>query len=96
MDHAAVIALTALTALVVLVIWACRGLRFRGRAAEPFASKRAQLVTSQARRAFAGGGDASYSVYKSMVAGAEPVQYADIRNLWRGDRLTADNVQAVL
>lgn len=64
---------------------------------ENFVSKKAREVHDRAREVFEeGGGDANYSKYKNRVPGADPVQYADVRRLFREGKLSPHNVEDVL
>lgn len=86
--------------LAVLVIWylirLCDCLARHRNASERFASRRAREVTNQAQELFTREGDTSYSAYKNTVAGADPVQFSDVRRLWQAGRLTPDNVESVI
>lgn len=79
--------------LVLILICAVRGGGF-GR--ERFASERAREVTRKAQELFTRNGDVSYSNYKAAVPGADPVQFSDVRGLWKGGRLTPEAVDRVL
>lgn len=80
-------------AVIVLVYLVSRLARRR----ETFASKQAHEVHDKAQEVFQkGGGDARYSEYKQTVPGADPVQYNDVRKLYRGGNLTPDTVQQVI
>lgn len=62
-----------------------------------FASKRAHEVHDRAHEVFAeGGGDAPYSNYKENVPDADPVQYSDVRRLFKEGNMTPDSVEGVL
>jgi len=64
---------------------------------ERFASKRAQEVYSRAREVFEeGGGDARYSDYKKRVPGADPVQYSDVRRLFKEGTMSPHTVESVM
>lgn len=64
---------------------------------EGFASARAHEVHNRAREVFAeGGADASYSDYKKKVPGADPVQYSDVRRLYREGQLTPGAIETIL
>jgi len=43
-----------------------------------------------------GGGDATYTRYKKTVPGADPVQYADVRRLFRAGEMSPATVEGVL
>ena len=64
---------------------------------ERFVSGRAREVFDRAQRAFEeGGGDARYSDYKKRVPGADPVQYSDVRRLFREGRLSPFSVESAM
>lgn len=90
---------TAVLAVVIVLVLAylarVLGL-FRG-GREGFASQRAREVHDRAKEVFdEGGGDAPYSKYRSRVPGADPVQYSDVRTLYRGGGMTPEAVEGVL
>lgn len=60
-----------------------------------FASNQARVVTVRAREVFADK-DASYTKYRASVPSADPVQYNDVRRLWREGQLTPEHVQDIL
>ena len=67
-------------AVVILTI----ALRRRQRRRRENFSARAAEVARGATEVFAPScGSAPYAVYRDRVAGADPVQYADVRGLWR-------------
>ena len=73
----------AIGALVVAVLILVVVLRKKPRRGEKF-SARAAEVARGATEVFAPScGAAAYSDYKSRVADADPVQFADVRGLWR-------------
>lgn len=91
--HAAILAVV----LFLILYYGARLLGLAGRAREKFASKRAREVHSKAQEVFTeNGADASYSDYKSKVPGADPVQYKDVRGLYKGGSMTPENVEKVL
>lgn len=63
-----------------------------------------RFVSSQARDLYAAsrglldrtGGRATYSEFKTRVAGADPVTYTDMRRLWTEGKLSPEAVQATL
>ncbi len=64
---------------------------------EGFVSEKAREVHDRAREVFEeGGGDANYSRYKNRIPGADPVQYADVRRLFREGKMSPYSVEAVL
>ena len=64
---------------------------------EKFASKQAHVIHDSARQIFeANGGDATYSQYKNTVPGADPVQYSDVRGLFRAGKMTPTAVENVM
>ena len=68
--------------LAVIVLLVVIGRR-RRRSREHF-SARAAEVARGATEVFAPScGGAPYATYRDRVAGADPVQYADVRGLWR-------------
>lgn len=68
-----------------------------GGSRERFASKRAQEIHDRAREVFSeGGDDAPYSDYKKKVPGADPVQYSDVRRLFKEGKMTPHTVESVL
>lgn len=84
----------ALLAGLMIAIIYCLVWYFR-RKNESFVSRRARTIHTQARKVFQGG-DASYSDYKRSVLGADPVQYTDLRSLYRAGRLTPASVQNIM
>jgi hypothetical protein len=73
----------AVGALVVAIILLQYALQKKPDRGEKF-SARAAEVARGATEVFAPScGAAAYSDYKSRVADADPVQYADVRGLWR-------------
>lgn len=87
--------LVVIAALLIYYVVVFLG-RFTG-SREKFASKRAQEVHDRARKVFEeGGGDANYSKYKNEVPGADPVQYNDVRELFREGKMSPYSVQSVL
>ncbi len=72
-----------------------RGVLCGGR--EKFASQRAHEVYNKSQDLFSRAPDGTtYSVYKSVVPGADPVLYTDVRKLWAKGALTPETVQATL
>lgn len=64
---------------------------------EKYVSRRAREVYDSAKVVFEeGGGDVRYSEYKNKVPGADPVQYSDIRRLFKGGGLSPSNVEKVI
>lgn len=64
---------------------------------EKFASPRAHEVYSKSQDLFSRAPDgATYSVYKSVVPGADPVLYTDVRKLWAKGALSPETVQSAL
>jgi len=60
-------------------------------------SQRAKEVCQESRELFEKeGNNATYSEYKTSVAGADPVLYTDVRALWKKGKLTPERVQRVL
>ncbi len=66
-------------------------------AREKFASPRAHEVYRKSQDLFSRAPDgATYSVYKSVVPGADPVLYTDVRKLWTKGALSPETVQSSL
>lgn len=64
---------------------------------DKFVSARAKQVFDSAKPLFdQKQGKPSYSEYKMTVAGADPVQYQDLKNLWTKGTFTPENVQTSL
>lgn len=81
----------------LLIYYIARSLRCLGGARERFASKRAQEIYDRAREVFAeGGDDAPYSNYKKKVPDADPVQYSDVRRLFREGKMSPYSVESVI
>jgi hypothetical protein len=62
---------------------------------EGFVSARAREVYQVSRAAFEGG-TATYSEYKDILDGADPVLHADTHRLWKAGRLTPEAVEQIL
>jgi hypothetical protein len=87
----------AVLAIAVLVLIYLVAKCYRARRREKFASQRAKEVHAKAQEVFAkGGGDARYSDYKQTVPDADPVQYNDVRKLYREGNLTPETVENVM
>ena len=67
---------------------------YSGRRRETFAT--APEVYQAARALFERNGSATYSDYRVAVPGADPVQFADVRGLWKNGQLTQEAVARVL
>jgi|SRR3990172_3747372 hypothetical protein len=91
-----------LALVVVLLLAAIAGFCiFFGKGAlcgrEKFASPRAHEVYNKSQDLFSRAPDgATYSVYKSVVPGADPVLYTDVRKLWTKGALSPETVQSAL
>lgn len=84
---ASIVAITAL-----LAVYLCHQMCANGR--EGFVSKRALDVYEKSMSVFTeGGGNPKYLEYKKRVPGADPVQYNDIKQLFRSGNLTPANVE---
>lgn len=82
---------------VFIIYYMARFLGILGKSREGFASKQAHEVHDKAHEVFRdGGGDARYTDYKSNVPGADPVQYNDVRTLYKQGSLTPGAVQQVI
>lgn len=81
--------------LVLLVLIVAVGAAFFRRGREGFVSDEAKAVYAGAREVFHDG-DANYTAYKNRVPEADPVQYSDVRKLWKEGQLTPEKVQGVL
>lgn len=93
-QFAAIAVLAVLAVLIVVALIAvlkpCGG---RGR----FASRRAHEVHDKAQDLFQkSNGDATYTAYRGAVVGADPVQYSDVRALYRSGQLTPQAVEDAL
>lgn len=83
--------------VIFIILFVCRLLRSFRQKHEGFVSKRAQEVHDRAQEVFSeGGGDANYSSYKNKVPGADPVQYSDVRKLYRKGKMTPQAVERVM
>jgi len=81
----------------LLIYYIARFLGCLGGSQERFASKRAQEIHDRAREVFAeGGDDAPYSDYKKKVPGADPVQYSDVRRLFKEGEMSPHTVESVM
>ena len=90
------VALVVLIA-IVLIYYLCRFVvSMRPGHRDRFVSSQARVVAARAREVFADGGGSQYTKYRAGVPDADPVQYSDVRRLWREGRLTPENVQDVL
>ena len=82
---------------IILIYYIVRFLGYLGGRRDTFVSKRAQEVHDRAREVFSeGGGDARYSDYKKKVPGADPVQYTDVRRLFKEGKMSPYTVEAAL
>lgn len=82
---------------MILVFYVARFLGGLGAGRENFVSPKAQEVHDRAQEVFAdGGGDARYSEYKKRVPGADPVQYSDVRRLFKAGQMTPAEVERVI
>jgi len=101
-DHVAEPVTAVQVALIViiaalLIFYTTRFLGYLSGGREGFASKRAQEVHARAQEVFnEGGGDAKYSDYKKKVPGADPVQYSDVRQLFKEGKMTPYSVESVI
>lgn len=82
---------------IFIIYYVARFLGILGKGREGFASKQAHEVHDKAHEVFRdGGGDARFTDYKNKVPGADPVQYNDVRDLYKQGKLTPDAVQQVI
>lgn len=96
-DISAVQVALLVIAAALLIYYIIRFLGDLGGGRERFASRRALEIHSRAQEVFTeGGGDATYSDYKKKVPGADPVQYSDVRRLYREGRMTPSAVETIL
>jgi hypothetical protein len=82
--------------LVVILIYmvACVGARV---SKDKFVSPQAMAVYQKAGSLFkATGGRPTFSEYKIHVPEADPVQYTDLRELWKKGKFTPEGVQSSL
>lgn len=91
--NSTIFALATVTALAIAIILIVGS---NGAPREGFASDPAPSVYNAARELFASNSAATYSEYKAIIPGADPVQFADIRKLWLSGQLSLDNVRRVL
>lgn len=88
-----VLQLAALVALIIIVAYVVR----RKCMKDKFVSERAQQVFNGAKPLFEQTeGKPAYSAYKTHVPGADPVQYADLKKLWKDGKFTPENVETNL
>ena len=81
----------------ILIYYVTYFLGYLGRRQERFASKKAREIHDRAREVFEeGGGDARYSDYKNRVPGADPVQYSDIRRLFKSGKMSPYSIEDVM
>jgi hypothetical protein len=81
----------------ILIFYVARFLGLLNAGREKFVSKQAKEVHDRAREVFQeSGGDARYSDYKKKVPGADPVQYKDVRGLYKAGAMTPESVQSVI
>lgn len=81
----------------IIIYYAVNFLNYLGGPREGFASKKAHEIHDKAREVFQeGGGDARYSDYKKKVPGADPVQYSDVRRLFKEGNMTPYTVESVI
>lgn len=80
----------------IIVVAAALLLRGSGKKREGFVSAEARDVHRGAREVFAQNSDATFSQYKLRVKNADAVQFTDVRQLHRTNRLTPQAVQQVL
>ena len=81
----------------LLIFYIARFLGCVGGGRESFASKRAHEIHDRAREVFKEGGDnAPYSDYKKKVPGADPVQYSDVRQLFKEGKMSPYSVESVM
>jgi flagellar biosynthesis/type III secretory pathway M-ring protein FliF/YscJ len=81
----------------ILVFYVARSLGRLRSTREKFASKRAHEVHKKAQEVFRdGGGDARYSDYKNKVPGADPVQYNDVRRLFKAGKMSPYTIESVM
>ncbi|MDE2100851.1 MAG: hypothetical protein KGL39_26630 [Patescibacteria group bacterium] len=68
-----------------------------GQSKENFVSAKAQEVFGQAKQLFeAREGKPSYSELKMRVPSTDPVQYADLKQLWKNKQFTPEKIESVL
>lgn len=86
---------SAIVAVLAVTVVAVAATHLRNRSREGFAAAPAEEVHAAAMALFTAQPDAKYSDYKTHVPGADPVQFADVRALWRAGRLTLPAVRLV-
>ena len=70
---------------------------FRAGQREGFTAEQAKEVCDASQKVFdATGGNARYSDFKVKVPGADPVLYADTRELYLSKKLTPANLQKIM
>ena len=86
--------------VILIILFVATGVYFmktRKNTQDGFISQRAYDMSAKAMELFTErGGDASYSNYKNKVPGADPVQYYDVRRLYKQGKLTPRAVESIL
>jgi hypothetical protein len=91
------VAVVVVIAIIAIYYLLCIGVTAVRRAREGFISPRAYEVCAQSRDLFSKSKDkTTYSEYKTIVPGADPVMFADVKKLWADGSLSPRNVQNVL
>ena len=90
-------AIIVILATILVYYLVCLGSSVVRKVREGFISPQAYEVCAQSRDMFAkSDGNTTYSEYKSTLAHADPVQYTEIKKLWKNGELTPANVQKAL
>lgn len=64
---------------------------------ECFASERAKEIYSEAKPLMdRTQGNARYTDYKTVIKDADVVQYTGVRNMWKGNSLSPENIETLL
>lgn len=91
------VAIIVILATILVYYLVCLGSSIVRKVREGFISPQAYEVCAQSRDMFTkSNGNATYSEYKSVMAGADPVQYTEIKELWKKGKLVPSEVQKVL
>ena len=95
MKHPRALVAAVLVVGVLLALAACR--RRGGCPRDTFVSEQAKEVYAETKPLFdRTQGRATYSEYRMRVPGADPVQYTDMRNMWKSGSFTPQGVQDAL
>jgi hypothetical protein len=91
------VALIVILATILVYYLVCLGSNIVRKVREGFISPQAYEVCAQSRDMFTkSNGGTTYSEYKSALHGADPVQFDEIKKLWKKGELTPANVQKAL